>query len=330
MLSSKEIERMFAGGVSQPEFINFKPISRVTKNRAIQSREISTKKSFQNQTLTMIAEQEGSPSFEIIDSLVSQLQGAKVIPMLSGIGVEMGSGLGLLSASLINQEKENSIKGILALEASLPFVEEGIRKAARLVLGDNAFKIMPCYGSFDSIAIESNSIDFVIQIESLHHAENLLPPLVEGYRILKSGGHFVSIDRSWPNQVTRSVLTELLNHEYSKEWLDLKGFPSDLPFSRRDNGEHEYLDLDWENSFKQAGFKNIAIRHLHPKISIKQLIKRIVCFFKLNRLCKIKVPSRTGIFRGFIQSNLRLNIFWKKAIMVVEHPRPLTVSVWKK
>ena len=330
MLSSKVIERIFAVGASQPEFINFEPISRVTKNRAIRSREISTKKSFQKESLTMIAEQEGSPSFEIIDSLVGKLQGAGVIPMLSGIGLEMGSGLGLLSAALINQNKENSIKGILAIEVSLPFVEEGIRKAARLVLGDNAFRIMPCYGSFDSIAVESDSIDFIIQIESLHHAENLLPPLVEGYRILKPGGHFISIDRSWPNQVKRSVLTELLDHEYSKEWLDLKGFPSDLPFSRRDNGEHEYLDLDWENSFKQAGFKNIVIKHLHPKITIKHLVKRMVCFFRLNRLFKIKVSSRTGIFRGFIQSNFRLNLLGKKTIMVVEHPRPLTLTVWQK
>jgi len=330
MLSRLEIEKIFTLIDHQPKFIDFKPAIGIINNRAIKNREIATKKSFGNQSLDLIAEQEGSPSFEIINSLIKTLEEAKIIPKLSGIGVEMGSGLGLLSAALINQDESDSITGILAVEAGLPFVEEGIRRASKIVLGNKAFKIMPCYGSFDAIAIESNSIDFVIQIESLHHADNLLPPLVESYRILKNGGYVMSIDRSWPNKVDRKVLVELLDHEYSKEWLDLKGFPSNEAFSRRDNGEHEYLDLDWENSFKQAGFRCIAIRHLHPKISVKQLIKRFVCFFKLNHMCKIKIPSRSGVFRGFLQANLCLNIFGKKTIVVVKHPRPLTVSVWQK
>ena len=330
MISRLEIEKMFTSSDHQPKFIDFKPDIKILNNRAIQNREIATKKSFNNQNLDVIAEQEGSPSFEIINSLIKTLQDTKIIPKFSGIGVEIGSGLGLLSAAIINKDEPNSITGILAVEAGLPFVKEGIKKASNIVLGNNAFKIIPCYGSFDALAIESNSIDFVIQIESLHHADYLLPPLVEAHRILKNGGYILSIDRSWPNKVDRKVLVELLDHEYSKEWLDLKGFPSNEPFSRRDNGEHEYLDSDWETAFKKAGFKSIVIRHLHPKLKISHFLKRLICFLRLNNLFKIKVPSRSGIFRGYFKSLFSLRFFNTRAVVITDHPRPLTVSVWQK
>ena len=61
-------------------FIDFKPDIKILNNRAIQNREIATKKSFNNQNLDVIAEQEGSPSFEIINSLIKTLQDMKIIP----------------------------------------------------------------------------------------------------------------------------------------------------------------------------------------------------------------------------------------------------------
>jgi SAM-dependent methyltransferase len=202
--------------------------------------------------------------------------------------------------------------------------------AAQKSLRDQAFRIMPCYGSFDHISVESNSVDFIIQIEALHHADELGPPIIEGFRVLKSGGFFVSIDRSWPDAVNRNVLDELLDHRYSKEWLVEKGFPSDKPFSRRDNGEHEYHDLDWENAFKSAGFVSEKIVHLHPKFKLWHFKKRIVGLLKLNGIARIKVPSRSGIFRGYVMQKTNLNLLKAGAVLGSLHPRPLTVSVWQK
>ena len=313
MLTKEELEALFIKEGVRAPFLDFMPRSAIVASKPITSRESATRKSLEKEVLNEIAGLEGSPSFEVINSLVESLKGARILPELSGIGVEVGSGLGLLSAACINQDSANQIVGILAIEAGFPFVETGIK-----------------LGSFDEIGIEAGVIDFVIQIEALHHADDLIPPIVEAHRILKSGGFFISIDRSWPNEVERSVLEELLDHQYSSEWLKTKGFPSDKPFSRRDNGEHEYRDQDWERAFERAGFISKRITHLHPQFKVWHFKKRLVGAVNLNRAAKIKVPSRSGVFRGFILGKLRTNHRLFGGLLESAHPRPLTVSVWQK
>jgi SAM-dependent methyltransferase len=330
MLSRQQLEALFVYEGASTRSINFGVRKEISESGPIQSREVATRKSLEQDVLQNIAGLEGSPSFEVIKSLVKTLSDTRVLPQLSGVGLEMGSGLGLLSAAVIENDDRGSIIGILAVEAGAPFVESGIRLAAETTLGNLAHKIIPCYGSFDEVQVESNSIDFIIQIEALHHADTLSPPLIEANRILKTNGVFISIDRSWPNSVKNEVLTELLDHQYSKEWLDAKGFPSKEPFSRRDNGEHEYRDSDWELSFRETGFECIQIRHLHPQFKIWHLKKRIVGMFGLNGIAKIKIPSRHGIFRGLLFEALHLKSLGLGAVIKTAHPRPLTVSVWRK
>jgi SAM-dependent methyltransferase len=328
--SRSDLENLFKFPVSQPKYLDFHLSEEILNSKPIQSREIATKESFSESDLEKIAGREGSPSFKIIKSVLKLLFEANIIPELSGIGVELGSGIGLLSASLIDLDENKKIEGILALEAGFPFVETGIKLASEITLGVNSHKILPSYGSFDKIAVEKNAIDFIIQIEALHHADNLLPPMLEAYRVLKNGGYFISIDRSWPDGVKRQVLDELLDHHYSKEWLDAKGFPSNEPFSRRGNGEHEYTDAEWKFAFEKAGFKCKVIRHLHPKFHTKHFIKRLLSLFKLNKVVKIKIPSRTGIFRGALFGLVGFKSLYFGNVIKSEHPRPLTVSVYQK
>ena len=330
MLTRDELKSNFASESERPLYLDFKPRITIVGSKPIESREAATRKSLQLDNIDDIAGLEGSPSFEVVNSLVKVLKDARILPKLTGIGVEVGSGLGLLSAALIRQDNFGGITGILAVEAGLPFVETGIKLAAQSTLGNQAIKIMPCYGSFDQLAIESNAVDFIVQIEALHHADDLGPPLTEAHRILKPGGFFVSIDRSWPNNVSTIVLEELLDHRYSSEWLEVKGFPSDKPFSRRDNGEHEYRDLEWENAFKNAGFTSKRISHLHPPFKLWHFKKRSVGILKLNRLARIKIPSRSGLFRGFILEKINLKFLRIGGLVGTKHPRPLTVSVWQK
>jgi SAM-dependent methyltransferase len=330
MLTRQELEVLLSNKGARLPFLDFKPRSTIVASKPIVSRVAATKKSLEKDVLNEIAGLEGSPSFEVIDSIVELLKNAGILPELSGIGVEIGSGLGLLSAAFINQDCNNQIAGILALEAGFPFAETGIKLAAESTLGSKSYKILPSYGSFDEIGIDAGAIDFVIQIEALHHADDLIPPLVEAHRILKSGGFFISIDRSWPNSVARSVLEELLDHRYSEDWLEAKGFPSDKPFSRRDNGEHEYRDLDWNNAFEQVGFVYKRFAHLHPQFKFWHFQKRLVGILKLNRIAKIKIPSRSGVFRGFILGKIKINSRLFRGVIESSHPRPLTVSVWQK
>lgn len=329
LIDKNALEKLFIQNSFQPDFVDLGIKGDNFVREPIIKREISTLNSFKQNSLSDIASAEGSPSYETIKDLVKLLKSESILPELSGYGVELGSGIGLLNAAIIDQDDQSKIRGILAVEAVLPFVEFGIKFMAREILGIEQYKMIPCYGSFNSMNIADNSIDFIIQIEALHHADYLLPPISESFRILKEGGFFVNIDRSWPNETQRAVLEELLNHKYSKDWLIQKGFPVGT-FTRRDNGEHEYIDSEWESAFKKSGFTRKRLIHLHPELTLHHILKRIICLFKLTRIFGIKINSRNGLIRSFWIYKLKLKIAKFSSVIISPHPRPLTISIWQK
>jgi SAM-dependent methyltransferase len=205
-----------------------------------------------------------------------------------------------------------------------------MRLTSELILHENSKKVIPCHGTFDSIPIESGVADFIIQIESLHHANDLVKPINESLRLLKPGGVFISIDRAWVDSIKDSTLNDLLNHKYEMKWLEHKGFDSKKIKTRRDNGEHEYRDSEWKKVFHDAGFKNLVYLPVHPKITSKFLLKRLLTIFKLNPILGIEIPSRPGLFRGIVSKFFHINPLKLNAQLISSHPRPLVVSVWQK
>jgi SAM-dependent methyltransferase len=159
--------------------------------------------------------------------------------------------------------------------------------------------------------------------------QTLATAINESFRVLKNGGYFISIDRSWPAGVTREVLDSLLDDQYTEPWLIKKGFHN-KHLTRRENGEHEYTDYDWISSFEKSGFKLLNKINLHPKFKFIHFVKRIICLLKFESLFKIKIQSRPGIFRGFLLSifNIRSTSFG--SLILTPHPRPLTLFVWEK
>lgn len=313
----------------QPLYLDFGLGSDNLNLNPILIRSESTINSFKQNSLDEIAALEGSPSFEIISEVVQIIESTGILPNLTGIGIEIGSGLGLLSAAVIKNDKKSKIKGIVAIEAVLPFAQSGIRNTSKEILNNQSYKILPCYGSFNKMEIESGAIDFILQIEALHHADDLSKAINESFRVLKNGGYFISIDRSWPTGVTREVLDSLLDYQYPEPWLIKKGFHN-KHLTRRENGEHEYTDYDWISSFEKSGFKLLNKINLHPKFKFIHFVKRIICLLKFESLFKIKIQSRPGIFRGFLLSifNIRSTSFG--SLILTPHPRPLTLFVWEK
>lgn len=329
LIDKNALEELFAQDSSQPIFVDLGIEGDDFVKEPIIKREISTLKSFKQNSVSDIANAEGSPSYETINDLVKVLKKLSILPDMTGFGVELGSGIGLLSSAILDEDNQSKIRGVLAVEAVLPFVEFGIKFTAKEILGNDQYKILPCYGSFNSMNIADTTIDFIIQIEALHHADRLMPPIAETFRILKQGGFFVSIDRSWPNETKRAVLEELLDHKYSKDWLIQKGFPEGI-FTRRDNGEHEYIDKDWESAFEKTGYTRKRIIHLHPELTLRHVFKRVICLFKLNGIFGIRIKSRNGLIRSFLIYKLKLKTTKFSSVIISPHPRPLTISIWEK
>jgi SAM-dependent methyltransferase len=309
-------------------YLEFPSSISLLSNQALIAREELIVRNLKNLDLNRFISATGSPSIEVIYNLIHQLRILKMVPYMEGVGVELGSGLGILSSVFVKNFE--NIDLIFAVEACKSYAEVGISLTANSVLGHNAKKIIPCFGSFESIPLKDGSIDFVIQIESLHHADTLISPIAESFRLLKKGGIFISIDRSWIDSVSDTTLENLLSHRYDDKWLENKGFDKLKVNTRKDNGEHEYRDREWIEVFKEAGYTNLLYIPIHPKITWKFAIKRLLTLLHLTRVLKIEVQSRPGLFRGIICKFLKINPKKLSAQLISDHPRPLVVSVWQK
>lgn len=297
----------------------------------IVGREYATSFSLNGETLDVIIEKQGTSSVEVMSGLIDQLDRIGILPKFNGIGIELGSGLGILSASILKREEVSSqIKCIVALEAVRSFVDEGITLAGKTILGMDYFRLLPALGTFDDISIEDGSIDFALQVESFHHATSLDSVIPEVSRILKKGGILLSIDRSWPDSVSDEFINELLDHEYPKEWLAKKGYPPSIIKCRRDNGEHEYRDREWKTALASAGFQELIYQPIHPPLKLWNVVKRIATIAHLDRVLGIKAPARRGLLRGALASRLGINPVGVGGVLITNHPRPLIVKVFQR
>lgn len=300
----------------------------VVERSDIAGREESTKKSLNFSSFEEIDSAQGTTNFEQMKNLLNQLKAFKLLPQLSGLGLELGSGIGILSCAILEQDSDELVEGVLALEAVPSFVQEGIPKAGRELLKERCYQLLPSFGTFEKIDIEEGSLDFVIQIESLHHAQDLNTAASEACRILKPGGFMLSIDRSWPDSVSDIFLNSLLDHKYEEGWLEKRGFPRDKIKTRRDNGEHEYRDCEWRSVFERVGFVEEFFIPFHPRLKFWNVAKRILGVMGMSQL--FNAPARSGLMRGLICHVFHLNPIRFGGIPITNHPRALTYMLYKK
>ena len=314
----------------RPEYLDFRPPAEYVNGLAISSREQAIESGLLEKDLDSIAGIQGLPPYEVLRSMLDELRRLQLFPKLNGLGIELGAGMAFFSIACLESDTKNDITGIVALEAVKTFVEKGIQKVAAELLKERCLALLPCYGVFENIPVNDETFDFAIQIESLHHAMDLDIALREVSRVIKKDGIVVSLDRSWTDSTTPETLEEMLDHEYSREWLIAKKFPANERFRRRDNGEHEYIDQVWIESFGRHNLELVTAIHLHPRIQSWHLVKRLVGLFGLSKRMGIKVESRPGIFRSWIDQLLKVPPRPHSNLLRSPHPRPFTFFVFIK
>ena len=90
------------------------PPKKIANSLAISSREYATDRNLESQNLETIIVATGSPSYDVIRQVLELLLSQKALPRIEGVGIELGAGLALLSISLIQEDDQNLIEGILA------------------------------------------------------------------------------------------------------------------------------------------------------------------------------------------------------------------------
>ncbi len=302
----------------------------VRNTKAIINREISLQANLSNEKFETSIQNQGSASFQVMNNLVKNLLSISVIPKLSGNGLELGAGSALFSIALLSNDEAGEIQQIIAVEAAKEYAEAMINRASSEYLGDKACRVAPALGIFEQLNLDDECLDFVIQFEALHHANDPFIPPQESFRLLKPGGLFISVDRSWPNGTSEKIRQQLLDHLYETVWLEKKGFPADKPFSRRDNGEHEYTDSEWRTFFESAGFETLTVQPISPFPDIKTVLKRFIGILRIEKLFKVKISARSGLIRALLSRVMKNKVLFRGGQIITTHPRPLVVFIFRK
>lgn len=170
---------------------------------------------------------------------------------LKGNGLEIGSGPGVLSISLINIFK--NIKNIVLLDK----VPNAHKLQEKLINYTKLNQKIDCaIGDFNDLKIKDNSLDFVLDFDAVHHSENFDLTFKEISRVLVPGGIFLCFDRGQPNTVSKKHIEYLLDIEYNTNYKLENNIPIDKKFTRRMNGETEPYLKDWLITAKKHKFSS--------------------------------------------------------------------------
>jgi ubiquinone/menaquinone biosynthesis C-methylase UbiE len=166
-----------------------------------------------------------------------------------GVGADLGGGVGCISASVASFPGVERIYCVEIVESAAALAHPVV---VGTILGDRRTRVTSVVGDFDRLELPDASLDFAVAWDSMHHSQHPVQTLLECRRVLKPGGRLVIVDRGHNDSTPDEEITRMLDIQYSREWL-LKNYRDpEVPFSRRDYGEHEYRWREWEGFFDAA------------------------------------------------------------------------------
>ena len=210
-----------------------------------------------------------------------------------GNAADLGSGTGI-GATILSYEP--NFGNIYAVEFSEQFCTK-IMPDVFDKFKANVNTISRVVGDFNNLETPDESLSLILDVDSFHHSEDLNITFQECHRVLKQGGVIVSINRAWPDSVSREELDSKLDIEFSDNWKNLYGIPTSQIFTRRDYGEHEYTIKEWCNYYKANGFSVYVFTQIHPPIFNRIFLK----FPTFNLSIRIaSLLAKLGIKRHYI------------------------------
>lgn len=204
-----------------------------------------------------------------------------------GIGIDLGSGVGCISATIALRSEVKKIYSVEIVESVVKLCQPIVIDK---ILKNKKHKVISVVGDFDNIMLKGNSLDFAVSWYSMHHSNNPIVTFKECSRILKPGGKFVVVDRTHNNSTPESEIQRMLNIVYDEAFIKKNYRPKGTILKRKENGEHEYRIEQWEKFFKKAGFKIVS------SVIIKTDNKENRSLKNDGNLCEVLTNYRIGGF----------------------------------
>lgn len=231
---------------------------------------------------------------ELREIIYATLQAFNFQP--KGVGLELGAGCAAISVELARDIKE--IEKIFAVEIVPEIVE--MAQTSLISIAGVQDKVIPVLGDFDNLKVDDESIDWIIEFDSLHHSFDLEKTAKGSYRVLKKGGKLIAIDRAHWN-TSRARMRSLENEPYSEAFLHARGWDVTRKITRADNGEHEHLVSDYRRHFLKAGFKSFDWKNLiAPELSILKLSMVSAIPWRLRATSKYRYIQIWPIWKVFL------------------------------
>lgn len=169
-----------------------------------------------------------------------------------GVGLELGAGAGYASAML---SRRPGVRLVYVHDQSRELVEDVMPRMFAAAAADEE-KLVRVVGDLTRFELDDGSIDFVLAIAALHHAEDLSATVREIERVLRVGGFALVLDRYQPDYLTRADLDEVLAVPVDPEAGAAYGLAGGA--TRADIGEHEIRLAEWKYHFMQGHFATWA------------------------------------------------------------------------
>ncbi len=264
-----------------------------------------------------------------LENLISNSLKFLGLSQFHGYGVELGSGTGAFASMFCKLNP--SVKKIFAVEICDRFPKTIIPEVSKKVLNTNFNKVLPILGSFNNLMIKNNELDFIIEMGSLHHSNNLSKSFSEISRTLKSKGKLLAFDRCHSNTLSDEKVKEMLDLEYDNNFLVSHGYPSNIKLTRRQNGEHEYRLFEWRKASEDAGMKLVRIFST-KKINLKRFVKGILSLFPDRFTKKFYKTHDSDLKTSIDFLRNKLNVISNKNSLdtVLIGEKDFTVFLWEK
>jgi len=248
-----------AAAISSSPYLSWHIPAELLESEAVENRNAFARH-FEHAPLAQILETYTKLDLARAKKLIAAGERAVLPEPLRGRGLELGAGTALLSSALALRPEIGEIYAVEVVPEMVRLIQK--RVVEDLLPPSAQAKVRRTRGSFDHLELPDDSADFVLELASWHHSDDLAGSLAEAARVLRIGGVVLAFDRIQPDSLTDQGVDALLDRVYESHFLERMGYPPGITLTRRMNGEHEYRRREWLAAFEAAGFRLLGMKEL--------------------------------------------------------------------